>query len=114
MQRYLLPGYGETDSKLITSTDAWTGRAASILVLEATVFTTLTGTYTLHTGSALADATFPGGAILRGFFTAITLASGAVWVGLLSTGETVAVSGVTEEPTVVRLGPSATARLGLK
>ena len=92
MEKYHLPGYGETDSVLVTDTTAWTGRASSILIVEATVFATLTGTYKLNTSSVLADATFPAGAILRGFFSAVTLTSGAVWIGLDTAGSTVPVS----------------------
>lgn len=91
MIKYQLPGYGETDSVLLTTTEAWTGRASAILVVEDTVFATLTGTISLHGTSALADATFPAGVLLRGHFTAITLTSGVVLIGLDAAGKTVGV-----------------------
>ena len=115
MQKYLLPGYGETDNLLMSvAAEDWTGKAVSITILAAAVFTTLTGTYKLHGTSALAGTTFPAGMVMRGLFTAITLESGMVWVGLQTAGDTLVVHPVAEEPVAVKLGPSNDRRLGIE
>jgi hypothetical protein len=59
----------------ICDTGAETGRWNYIYATTDTVFTTLTGSYTLH-GT---KPTLAAGCIIGGIFTAITLASGSVY-----------------------------------
>jgi len=74
---HFIPQIGETDSLLVTDTAAVTAQNfCALYCAEATVFSALTGTYTLQ--GALADCTFAAGTIILGNFTAFTLASGAV------------------------------------
>jgi len=69
---------GLTAGTLITDTVALTGNFCAILIVEATVFTTLTGTIALQ--GAWASATFAPKQVIRGNFTEVKLASGAVIV----------------------------------
>lgn len=74
-----IPSYGSFKSDLITDTSALSGHTWShINILEATVFTSLTGTIDVASGSYLSGATFPAGCIIAGNFTELELASGAV------------------------------------
>ncbi len=74
-----IPLLGKHGFLLVTDTTAQSGgNWSSIYIVEETIFTSLTGGYSLGTGSALADATFAAGEIIVGNFTAFELASGAV------------------------------------
>jgi len=64
---------GMKGSDTITSTGAHTGTWWALDILEDTIFTLLTGNATGYAG-----VTYPAGTILRGHFTAITLASGSI------------------------------------
>lgn len=61
-------------STLETGTSALTGTWTAIQMVEATVFTTLTGLG----GDSSGGVSFPAGMVIYGSFTAVTLASGKV------------------------------------
>lgn len=73
-----LPKYGETSGILVSDTTPWTGVASHIIAMKDSVFSKLTGTIAVASGSAWADAPLPKGMILTGVFTEVTLSSGAV------------------------------------
>jgi len=75
----LIPQLGRNGFLLVTDTTAQSGgNWSTIYFTKDTVFTSLTGDYSLGTGSALADAGFAAGELILGSFTAFELASGAV------------------------------------
>lgn len=73
--------YGRHGSDLIVDTTTVAGAWNVIAILEATVFSVLSvvqSTDLTITSGGLAAATFPAGLEIRGNFTSIRLASGAV------------------------------------
>jgi len=72
-----IPELGSHQCDLVTGTSAKSGQSwCAIYCIEATVFTSLTGTITV-TGN-LADAAFAAGTMILGNFTEFQLTSGAV------------------------------------
>lgn len=73
--KYESARFGRIGTEIITDTAVHTGPYAGFTVTAAAVFTTLTGP--AHTGS-FGAATIAAGTTIYGWFTTITLASGAV------------------------------------
>ena len=71
----IIAGSHPDGSELINDTSAHTGNYGSIIFLEDTVFTTLTGNHTGWSG-----VTYPSGLVLNGQFSEIELASGSIIV----------------------------------
>jgi hypothetical protein len=67
---------GEAGVRITTGTAAQTGAWSAIQVLEDATFTTLTETGAV--GDAMTGFVIPAGVVLKGTFTAYTLASGKV------------------------------------
>jgi hypothetical protein len=65
---------GRLGGTIVTGTGVNTGIYGRILVVNAAVFTTLTGNLT----GALGATTVPAGTVIVGYFTVVTLASGVV------------------------------------
>ena len=74
-----IPKFGEHRADYIQGAGSVSGQTWShIAILAATVFSSLTGNYTVAAG-ALVSGIFPAGLILQGNFTEMTLVSGTVW-----------------------------------
>lgn len=68
---------GESGYDLIKDTSNHEGTWHAIAVIEAAIFTTLTDTTSSLSGT-LISITFPAGMIISGYFTSITMSSGAI------------------------------------
>jgi hypothetical protein len=69
--------WGLHGGDLITNTAAVTGSWTTLLILEATTFTSWTAKNITVAGT-IGDAVFPAGALIHGGFTAVRLSTGSV------------------------------------